>query len=50
MTSSGDISTSILSTIMNIRSRFGEDSIGIGDSRTFIHSGISDKGGRVNTW
>lgn len=49
MTSSGDISTSILSTIMNIGSRFREDSIGIGDSRTIVHTGISDKGGRVDT-
>ena len=49
MTSSGDISTSILSTIMNIGSRFREDGIGIGDSCTFVHTGISDKGGGVNT-
>lgn len=49
MTSLRYISTSILSSIMNIGSRFREDGIGIGDSRTFVDTGISDKGGRVDT-
>jgi hypothetical protein len=49
MTSSGDISTSIFSSITNVRTRFGEDNIGIGHGRTVIHTGISDKGGRVDT-
>lgn len=50
MTSSGNISTSILSSISNIRSRFGEDNIGIGDSGTVVYTGISNKGSWVDTW
>jgi hypothetical protein len=50
MTSSGDISTSILSSITNIRSRFGENNIGVGDSGTVVYTGISDKRSRVDTW
>ena len=50
MTSSGDVSTSISSTVMNIGSRFREDSIGIGDSGTIVYTGICDKGSRVDGW
>jgi hypothetical protein len=34
---------------VNVRSRLREDDVGVGNGRTFVYTGISDKGGGVYT-